>query len=149
MKSIIAANHSPIPPELETLMKDRMKSTQFPTFLGLILEEVRRDYARMRLPYRPELDQAAGLVHAGAIVSLIDSVVVTAILSGINQVPDRLLTIDLHTHFLAGVAKEDCIAEAEVRHRGRKIVFLNVEVSTPSGILVADSSLSYKVVYPR
>ncbi len=30
------------------------------------------------------------------------------------------------------VAKEDCIAEAEVRHRGRKIEFLNVEVSTPS-----------------
>jgi hypothetical protein len=58
MKSIIAANHPPIQPELETLMKDRMKSTQFPTYLGLVLEEVRRDYARMRLPYRPELDQA-------------------------------------------------------------------------------------------
>jgi acyl-coenzyme A thioesterase PaaI-like protein len=29
----------------------------FPTLVGLELEEVRTDYARMRLPYRPELDR--------------------------------------------------------------------------------------------
>ena len=51
----------------------------FPNLVGLELEEVRTDYARMRLPYRPELDQPAGVVHGGAIATLIDTVVVPAI----------------------------------------------------------------------
>src|SRR5579862_5763787 len=48
----------------------------FPTVVGIVVEELRTDYARMRLPYRPELDQVAGLVHGGAIATLIDTVVV-------------------------------------------------------------------------
>ena len=51
----------------------------FPTLVGLELEEVRTDYARMRLPYRPELLQAQGIVHGGAIASLLDSVLVPAV----------------------------------------------------------------------
>ena len=51
----------------------------FPTLVGLELEEVRTDYARMRLPYRPELQQPAGVVHGGAVATLIDTVVVPAV----------------------------------------------------------------------
>lgn len=147
MKKIDAADHAPIAPEVEALFKERVKEAPFPALLGLVLEEVRRDYARMRLPYRPQLNQPAGIIHGGAIMSLIDTAVVWAIFSGLESFPDALLTIDMHTHFLSMAKEVDCIAEAEVRHRGRKIVFLNVEVRTPSGTLVADGTLSYKVVY--
>ena len=149
MKRIAAADHEPIPQEFEAIMKERMALAPYPAFLGMVLEEVRRDYARMRLRYRPELNQPAGVLHGGAIMSLIDTAVVNAILSGVEQIPEQLLTIDVHTHFLSMVKGEDCVAEAEVRHRGRKIVFLNVEVRTASGTLVADGAVSYKVVYPR
>lgn len=101
------------------------------------------------MPYHDDLLQPAGLVHGGAIMSLVDTVVVPAILSRLDQQPQALLTIDSHTHFLGAAKGEDCIAEAEVRHRGRKIVFLAVEVHTPSGVHVADSSLAYKVAFPK
>ena len=29
------------------------------------VEEIRQDYARLRLPYRPEYEQPAGVVHGG------------------------------------------------------------------------------------
>ncbi|MBI2060850.1 MAG: PaaI family thioesterase [Nitrospirae bacterium] len=146
---ISAAEHEALPSEVEAVIKERMGLAPFPAFLGLKTEEVRRDYARMRLPYRPELNQPAGIMHGGAIVSLIDTVVVMAIISGLPEPPERLLTIDLHTHFMDAVIRQDCIAEAEVRRRGRSIIFLYVEVRTPDGKLVADGSLSYKVVMPK
>src|SRR4051794_20860551 len=31
--------------------------TYFPNLVGLVTEEIRTDYARMRLPFRPELEQ--------------------------------------------------------------------------------------------
>ena len=48
----------------------------FPNLLGMTVQEVRVDYCRMLMPYKPELDQPAGLVHGGAIASLLDAVVV-------------------------------------------------------------------------
>ena len=57
----------------------RWEERYFPNVVGLELEEVRLDYARMRLPFRPELNQPAGVVHGGAIATLIDTVVVPAI----------------------------------------------------------------------
>src|SRR3546814_15035327 len=45
----------------------------FPKFMGLQLEEIRTDYARMRLPFRPELEQPAGVVHGGAVATLVDT----------------------------------------------------------------------------
>ncbi len=149
MRRITADDHEPIPHDLEKIFKERAALAPYPAYLGLILEEVRKDYARMRLPYRPELNQPAGIIHGGAIMSLIDTVVVWAVLSGVSDIPEALLTIDLHAHFLDMAQGEDCIAEAEVRHRGRKIVFLNVEVRTAGGTLVSDGTLSYKVVYKK
>lgn len=117
----------------------------FPRLLGLRLDEVRRDYARMRLPFRQELLQPAGLVHGGAIATLIDSVVVGAILSGLDGPPRKLLTIDMHIYYLDSVAAEDLVAESRVRRRGRSIVFLEVEVKTAAGRDVAHGELVYRV----
>ncbi len=146
---IRAEEFEPIAPEMQAMLKDRMARAPFPAFLGMKLEEVRKDYARMRLPYRDEFNQPAGIVHGGVIVSLMDTVVVNAIISGLSGPPERLMTIDAHAHFLDAVVKQDMIAEAVVRRRGHKIVFLFVEVRAADGTLVADGALSYKVVMTK
>lgn len=46
-----------------------MSLAPFPKFLGMKLEEVRLDYGRILLPFRPELNQPAGMVHGGASAS--------------------------------------------------------------------------------
>jgi uncharacterized protein (TIGR00369 family) len=142
---IRAADYEPISESMEAMVKQIIRAAPYPTFLGLRPEEVRTDYARMRLPFRPELNQPAGIVHGGAILSLIDTVVVLAICSSLPTPPRRLVTIDVHTQFLAPVVGRDCIAEAVVRKRGRSIVFLRVEVRTDDGALVAEGALAYKV----
>ncbi len=92
--------------------------TQFSTWnqpffsghLGIVLEEVRSDYARMRLPFRKELAQPAGVMHGGAITTLIDTVVVPAVGSAYAEFR-ALFTIDLQVQFLDPIANEDAVAE--------------------------------------
>lgn len=133
-------------PAFERILLERMTMPAFSRLLGMQPEEIRRDYCRMSMPYRPEHDQPMGVVHGGALASLIDSVVVGAIFSAHQDIPSRLATIDLHVHYLAPVVKEAVVAEAWVRRRGRQIVFLAAEVRTASGTVAAHGELSYYVV---
>lgn len=119
----------------------------FPRHIGVVLEEVRTDYARFRLPFRPELRQPAGVVHGGAIASLIDTAVVPAI-AGVYDEFRPLLTIDMHVQYLDAVRDEDAVAEAWVEKRGRSTVFCRVEVRTAAGVLAATGALVYKVGRP-
>jgi len=119
----------------------------FPRYVGLVLEEVRRDYSRMRLPFRAELRQPAGMVHGGAIATLIDTVVVPAIGSAYDE-RRRLLTINMSIQYVGGVAEEDAVAEGWVERRGRSIVFCRVEVRTGTGELAATAAITYKVGRP-
>jgi uncharacterized protein (TIGR00369 family) len=116
----------------------------FPGQCGIRLEEVRTDYARMRLPFRSVLNQPAGVVHGGAIATLIDTVVVPAIASGYDE-PHRYLTIDMQIQYISAVVGEDAVAEGWITKRGRSIVFCRAEVQTASAGLVATGTLVYRV----
>jgi uncharacterized protein (TIGR00369 family) len=117
--------------------------------VGLMLEEVRVDYARMRLPYRPELRQPGGVVHGGAIATMIDTVVVPA-LSGIYDEPQFLLTIDLQIRFLNSARETDLIGEGWVTRRGRSVSFCQAEIRRAvDDEVVAEGWLVYKVAPPR
>jgi uncharacterized protein (TIGR00369 family) len=120
--------------------------TYFPSYLGLQLEEVRTDYARMRLPFRPELEQREGVVHGGAIASLLDSVVVPAIGQAYSVGEARLSTVDMHVQYLAAAVGEDLVAEGWIVRRGRRVVFCEAEArGDTTGKLIARSMLTYNV----
>lgn len=117
----------------------------FPHVVGFTVDELRQDYTRLRLPFRPELLQAAGVVHGGVIATLIDSVFVPAVGSGY---PERRAysTVDLTLQYLGAVTDQDLLAEGWVVKRGRSIVFCAAEVrTTPDGDLVATGTATFKV----
>ena len=137
--------------ELDAKTQERWKKfgrwdkVLYPTLLGLTVEEVRVDYCRMRMAYRPELEQPAGLVHGGAIASLLDSVVVPAV--GAAYGPDaRYSTVDMHVQYISAVVKQDVVAEGWIVRRGRSVVFCESEaINAVTGKLVAKSVLTYNV----
>ncbi|CAB5068512.1 unannotated protein [freshwater metagenome] len=103
----------------------------------------------MRLVFKPSLEQPAGVVHGGAIASLIDSVVVPAIGSA-YEAGVNFVTIDLHIQFLGALVGEDAVAEGWVVQRGRSMVFVEAEViGADSGRLIARGQMTYKVSLPR
>lgn len=117
----------------------------FNTLLEFVLEDVRIDYSRLRLPYRPELNQPAGVMHGGAIASLIDTAVVPAIGAYYDEMP-RMLTISLTINYIGAIIEEDAVCEGWVERRGKSIVFCAAEVrGVTSGKVAATASLVYKV----
>jgi len=118
--------------------------TYFPNVVGIEVEELRRDYARMRLPWRPELNQPQGLMHGGAIATLIDTVVVPPIGTAYPD-PRNFSTIEMSVRYLDTVRQEDLVAEGWITKRGRNIVFCEVEVKTTTAVKVATGHLIYTV----
>ena len=117
----------------------------YPMLLGLEVEEIRTDYCRMRMPFKPELLHAGGIVHGGAIASLMDAVVVPAVGSVLG--PDaRYSTVDLHVQNIGAVTDEDVVAEGWVTKRGRSVVFCESEaLGASTGRLIARSVLTFNV----
>lgn len=141
----------PLAPELAArwLKFGNWEREYFPTLVGLRVEEVRTDYCRMRLPFRIELEQPAGVVHGGAIATALDSVVVPAV-GAAYSAEHRFSTVDMHVQYLAALVKEDGIAEGWVVRRGRSTVFCEAElVGEHSGKLIARSLLTYNVSAPK
>lgn len=143
----LAERFEPLPPHRAAIWEKVLSwegRTYFPNVVGLQLEEVRTDYCRLRLPYRAELDQPAGVVHGGAIATLIDTVVVPAVASAYDERP-RMLTVNMLVQYLGAVVREDAVAEGWVQKRGRSTVFCRAEVRTGSGALAATGELVYSV----
>ena len=121
----------------------------YPDLLGLVVEEVRLDYCRMRLPFAPQLLHAGGVVHGGAIASLMDAVLVPAV-GGPLDPTQNFSTVDLHVQFIGAIKDEDALAEGWVTRRGRSVVFCESEaIGADSGRLLAKSVLTYNVTPPR
>jgi uncharacterized protein (TIGR00369 family) len=124
----------------------------FPQLLGLEIEDLRVDYCRMRMPFKPELLQAAGMVHGGAIASLLDTVVVPAVGSTLPR-GAAYSTVDMHIQFMRPLAggdrAEDAVAEGWVTKRGRSTAFCESEAfGATSGTLLAKSVLTYSLAFP-
>ena len=120
----------------------------FARHIGLRVEEVRRDYCRMRLVFRPELLQGGGVMHGGAIASLLDSVLVPAIGATLPE-GSRFATVDLHVQYMEALLEDDAVAEGWVVRRGRRVVFGQAEArAAATGRLIATSVLTYSVSPP-
>jgi uncharacterized protein (TIGR00369 family) len=125
----------------------RGRPEPFFTLLGLQLDEVQPDFCRMRLPFRLELRTAGEVVHGGAIASLIDSAGVIAVWSNVDPNATRGATASITVNYLAAAERVDLTAEARVIRRGRSVVFVDVDVTAPSGERIAKGMVTYKLGY--
>ena len=120
--------------------------TYLANIVGLEVEELRTDYARMTMPFREGNLQAAGLMHGGAIATLIDTVVVPAIGTGLPK-GSLWSTIELNVQFHRPLLS-DAVAEGWIVRRGKSVVFTRAEVLDAEGRLVASGTATYMVKPP-
>ena len=155
MSLIVSTHHADAFADLPPHRVERWKrlgagsTTFYAAFLGLVVEDVRLDYCRMRLPWRTEITQPFGVAHGGAIASLIDAVVVPAIGAGYED-PVGFATVDMTVQYLGALRDEDAVAEGWLTQRGSSIAFCEAEVrGATSDRLVAKGVLTYKISKPK
>ncbi|RJQ29149.1 MAG: PaaI family thioesterase [Peptococcaceae bacterium] len=95
-----------------------------------------------------EHTQLAGVVHGGAVASLIDSAVAAAI-GGLEMPKIGMATIEMKVNYLAPVLPGDeLVADARIIQNGRKIVVGTVEVFNQKRHLVAFGTATYMIKTP-
>jgi len=117
-------------------------SVPYARFLGLQLGEFRDGEVSIHLEVRDELKQNQGVVHGGAIASLIDTASAFAVLTRI-EVTERVTTTDLTIHYLRPVTSGRMTATARIVRGGRRLFVLSVEVTNSANQLVATAVTTY------
>jgi len=102
-------------------------------FLGLELCELKSGDVTVCLDVRDEVKQNHGVVHGGAIASLIDTASAFVILTAIDE-NERVTTTDLTIHYLRPVSFGRMLARARIVRGGRRRFVVNVEVENDGGL---------------
>jgi uncharacterized protein (TIGR00369 family) len=110
--------------------------------LGLELGEVSPGTVTIHLPIRDELLQNQGVIHGGAMASLIDTAAAFAVLTQIDT-DERVTTTDLTIHYLRPASSGRLTASARTVRRGRRLFVLSVEVTNDQQILLATAVTTY------
>jgi uncharacterized protein (TIGR00369 family) len=116
-------------------------SVPYAKFLGLELCEIKSGEVSVCLDVRDELKQNQGVVHGGAVASLIDTASAFAILTRL-EADERVTTTDLTIHYLRPITAGRLIATARIIRSGRRLFVINVDVGN-EGRLVATAVASY------
>lgn len=114
--------------------------------IGALGEDFGEDFARVRMPYRPDLTNSGGTFHGGALATLLDVTLCSAARPS-EAAGLMVVTIDLSVHFIAS-SDRDVIAEARCLKRGRSVAFSQGEVRSLDGELLATATATLKLV-PR
>ena len=95
--------------------------------LGATLTGVERGQVEIALPFREELTQQHGFLHAGVITTILDSACGYAALSVMPE-DAGVLSIEFKTNLLAPAAGDRFIARGRVVRAGRTIIVCSGDV---------------------
>jgi len=119
-----------------------VKSVPYAKLLGFELDEVSPGAATLGLKIRKDLMQNHGVVHGGAIASLIDTATAFAIIPLLTP-EERVTTVDLTISYLRPITKGRVIATARVVRAGRRLFVVSAEVKDEDGKLAATALSTY------
>ena len=131
-----------ITPEKEQLIRDKFAYNHFPRLLGIEIDSVEKGRARLSVEVTAKLLQLAGVMHGGAIATLIDTAVAMAIV-GVSEPHAKFTTVELKVNYLRPLKEGRVVAEARLIQDGRRIVVADCDVFDPQGKLAAKGLLTY------
>jgi uncharacterized protein (TIGR00369 family) len=135
---------SEIPSEELERLREIFSLVPFVRLLGMEFVGAERGSAAFALEVREDLTRMGGILHGGAVFSLLDTVAACAVHT-ILEPGDRTVTVDLTVHFLRPFGSGRLQARARVLRAGRRIAFLSVEATDPTGVLIATATTTYAI----
>jgi len=119
-----------------------LRTVPFARLIGIELDRIDYGSAELFLDVRDELRQNKGVVHGGAIASLIDTATAFAAITVIGA-SERLSTVDLTIKYLHPLKAGRAAASAKVIKTGRRLLTISAEVVDEAGTLIATALSTY------
>ena len=119
-------------PHYERAIRDSFTGQRLMATIGARLTRVAAGEIEIRLPYRADLTQQHGFLHAGVVAAALDSACGYAAFS---LMPEGVgvLTVEYKTNLLAPARGEELIARARVVRAGRTVTVCQGEASMLAG----------------
>ena len=119
-----------------------LETVPFAKLLGIELEDVASGTATLAFDIRHDLKQNNGVVHGGAIASLIDTATAFAIISLLPP-EEQATTADLTISYLRPLKNGRAHATARVIRAGRRLIVVSAELVDDAGKLSATALTTY------
>lgn len=113
-------DYEPQDPQFERRVRDSFDQQQIMVTLGASLEEVNPGSVRISMPFRDDLTQQHGFLHAGVVAAILDSACGYAAFS-LMPADAGVLTVEYKINLLAPGKGERVDARASVVRPGRTI----------------------------
>lgn len=132
-------------PLVKSELERYLRASPFVAFMGLELTLLDPAIGRLalRMPLKPEFERSAGQFgrwHGGVISALADTIGDFALIM-IHAVPPP--TINIRVDYLRPITGPSVTATATVRKAGRSIAFVDIDITTEDGTLVAIARANY------
>lgn len=114
--------------------------------LGWELLDIDPDHGTIKLKFqaRPEFVNPIGVIQGGFLTAMLDEALGGAIAAMLG--PDRFApTVELKVSFIRSAQVGPLIAEARVIHQGISVIFLQGELRTIEGRLIATGSATAQI----
>jgi uncharacterized protein (TIGR00369 family) len=124
-----------------------VESSPFTKLVGVTVESLTQEALRTRLPFHPGIERSLGIVHGGAIFSLMDVTAgaMCAIAHGGIGEGSTMVTVQASTQFLGVARGEDLVCIARPVKIGGSLGFVDVDVMCGDRA-VAHGSFVFKAV---
>lgn len=111
---------------------------------GLVVEELRSGYARIRMPFDPLMIRPGNVVSGPTLFAAADSAMYALVLGHLGPLL-MAVTSDLSLRFLSKARPGDVVGEAVFLKLGRRLAVMEVRLSTLAepGCVVAHATGSY------
>jgi uncharacterized protein (TIGR00369 family) len=119
-------------PHFEARVRASFERQQFMQTLGARLEKVEPGEVTISLPFRPDLTQQHGFLHAGAVTSVVDSACGYAALT-LMEPGAAVLAVEFKVNLLAPAAGERFLAIGRVVRSGRTLTVCSGEMRALQG----------------
>ena len=123
-------------------LQEALARVPYARHLGLEFVSAERGAATFALDWREELSRMEGILHGGAIVSLLDTAAAFAVMTVLPP-GGSTVTVDLTVHFLRPVSAGRIEARARVLRDGRRLCVLQIEATDQLGVLISTATTTY------
>jgi acyl-CoA thioesterase len=129
----------------EALLTKTKERFPFWSLVGMELVDIRKGWAKTKIPYAQKLINANGVAHGGVIFSAADSAVGLALLGLVDR-HDLITTIEMKINYLKSFDRGEIFAEAKIIFKGSQTAVGEVEVRDSDGNLVAKAISTYAII---
>lgn len=123
----------PIDPDYEQRVRDSFRAQKIMALIGATVGEVTAGHVDIRLPYREDLTQQDGFLHAGIVATVVDSACGYAAFT-LMSADSRVLSVEFKINLMAPAAGDELIARGNVVRAGKTLTICQGEAIARTGI---------------